>query len=1275
MTYGDSLRKKKLAEFEARNKRNPFDSGMGMPPPETLSLWERLQELLGKSGQPPSDMLQYQPPPETPPETFPTTDEDYLSPEWFARKKQGGEKLGAMTEEQIGTAGGEAIGRQFQPTVPLEEYNVNLRSKFRKTIDQMSADYEQYKQDFGDKAMRPEDWAEYQKGKYWRPEDEQAFANFYEMFAPTNVDIAMFGAPLLKKGVQAGVAGAKAGIKAGARELAPLAREALAGEAGAVGKGIPKEIPPVGKIAPEGKLPIPETPKVGEVPVTGEVKPIISETPKVEAPKTETPSPLKGEPVGGEPPIVPPKGKVTPFGAPETPLNIPPVYKKSREMIAQSQEMVRQDRPGTISRLLQRIPGVKQAREFERPAFKMTGENEKLLVGHVAETAARSDVATRQFATRLPLIRQIEDIFGKEALQGGKTTVPFVGTSEQASNILTGTLKDIADNPELYTLSKAQKTVLASMETRNAESLKYVTEGYGAEIGRFMPKEGGAYLPNVDIAEDVVQYLGSETRTVATGRGKTRIWQTARDRMASDKTFVPETDVRKMLEGTDTFKASAAAGNTFREAIGGMTRMEVMEKTHPNLYKKMSALKGRLQSLKGSVGTLDENLTKGVDNFLNSSGEVMDIIDLSDSLKLKGGIRKGLAKSDIQKEIESIKGQIDNLRPAWEAANLKPYTLVQEGIFRYFPYDQAKIVTELRKTSNNGLLNLIDNVRATAFSGDLSPVLGVQTPMGILADPLGSFMVGKGGVKKMAQAGDVLRPFRIDALSADVAADPDRWAKFFSLMGRAPAGTPKEFAAGWLGKIPGFNKATEATYTFVTRQQFALWDRTTQRLIKSGLPELEAQVVAASKAAEIYPLVSPSRLGQSQARANLLRALPTSYSFIRQPANMIAEASRGFVKIGLKKTLTPREKLSVQLMTTMAASTLSVAAISQVATAAFKGEDVKKAFIDAINPDPYNGNFASLVVGDKRVPIGGPYRAIFRAIFPQEVTGIPFPVPFAGVMRYLQNRINPLVSTQIDLVRNKDYYGKQILKGKFPEQLLRGIAYEVEGILPLTLGSGVEGIRTGNETKDTLEQMAGQFAGTSLAPAKPDVERINKAMGKVLPKLGQPDIETLQKKLEKALTPERKAEITKQGSIFNIGDLGEAIDSATQNKKLADMPVGRYSPIVYARKNADEQIEKFYNSIPTNQRDMYRQENPTLDAMLFFWGKTDAVETGQAMQIVRQMMADYGVPASAIPGLNKKPSTTLPSLGGLSPASRSRLSIMPASRADTSRSRLAVMPR
>ncbi len=971
-----------------------------------------------------------------------------------------------------------------------------------------------------------------------------------------------------------------------------------------------------------------------------------------------------------EVPPIPPPQSVTP---PPIPVEPQPTGGEITRIITQSTEQVRQDKVGAVTKFFRKIPGIRQILEFEQPGIKMTGETEKVLTAMVAENAARSDVSVWATGTRLNLLKQIRQAFGKDSLKGEKIDVKFIGTAEQAKNPITGTLKDIADNPELYELSNEQQGVLAFMEGRNDQLLDYVVSGYNAEIGRFQAKEGGAFLPNVDVSEDVVEYLGNEMRAVSIGRGKTRIWQTARERMAGKTPFKPELDIQKLLEGLDNFKASAAGGQTYRVVIGGLTRLEVMEQTHPDLYNKMIGLRKQLRSLQASGKRLGLKLETAVDKFLASPVEDIDLANVREDLDIEitRGKRAGMDVEAIRDEIDNVKAQISELKPAWEAANLKPYVFIQEGVFRYFPAEQTKLIRESRLVSRNPALNFIERWRGQAFSGDFSP-FAIQGVIGVLADPWGSLKSAMGGIRTAIQTHDWNHSISIEGLADDIANNPNEWSQFASLMGRGLTGTPREYSAGFLSKIPGFDKFTETTYLTVTRGSFNLWQRTYKNMIKSGIPELEAKVAAANIASQVYPLASAVRLGQSPARAAFLRAMPTSYSFIRQPASLLAEATNGLGKIMLRQKLTPAESLAVKVVITGAASTLAVSATSAAISAAAKGgddDDIKRAIWDAINPDPHNGKFSSIIIGNIRIPIGGPFRAIFRAVYPQDVKGSPIPLPFWGLGMYIRNRITPAVSTQLDLVLNKDWSGNQIIKGDFPENILRFLAYEFEGFLPLTAGAGVEAIRQGEKYKENVfQQMIGQFMGVN--PVTLDntyLDRMIRQLG-----LSDPDAEVKPYSIQKPDLYNTKdlysdarwtkdltiKEMEQQGfdqkiiSIAETRDIKDIVD-AIPNKPLTDITVEeildrKYPEITQAEyvllmqyhaletEAERKQFIKDHPEIGINKRNEWLISHPKENAQLAIWGQA-SIRTKEAYTQFLGLLKTLDIPDSALPEMSMPP--------------------------------------
>jgi hypothetical protein len=848
-------------------------------------------------------------------------------------------------------------------------------------------------------------------------------------------------------------------------------------------------------------------------PVSAPVPPAVPSEPAAQVNTASVqPEAPQGQAAGNVPPsdnIVPPAGGgvLPPASPPASPAQSgagkpPPSLSEMKRITSYATEMVKQDRPGNFTKIINRIPGLKEAIQLERPGLKMTtAELEYILIAHLAELQARVDIMTKAFGTRSSILIKLEKAFGKGAtnlsweddkLKGKKLNLRFKGTPEESNNPITNTLKDVVENPELYELTEPQLQVIAELQERNTALLNYVVDGYGTQIGQFPAKPGGAFLSNVDVDEDYAVVIEKEIRAVGSGKVKERFYPTARLRMKEDKTFKPEINVFKLLYDMDKVKAKAASGETWRSIAKGKTEEEVIKETHPELYKELTELRETVKTLrdfkkivgglKKDSGIISDELDKAIFQFMTSDFENPYLEKLQTALdnKISNGVEPGIQGKELQKRINNLKEKTAKFKHAYDLASLKPYKLVQQGIYRYFPAEQAVLINELLKNGNNSFFNLIENIRGTAFSGDLSPVVGVQTPLGIFFDPLGALQQAGGGIVKAIKNGNPLIGFSVNDLAKDIKAEPEKYAEFFSLLGRSPGGTPEEYASGFLSKIPGFNSFTEATYTLVTKQAYGLYKRTWQQLVKFGIPELTAKVSAVTTTSRVYPFINPSRLGQSAARAAIIRALPTSYAFIRQPASMMADASKCIAKVFTFQKPSPTEVNSLRLLLQLAASLMITAALSQAIDAKRKDKDIKQAMLDAINPDPNNGKFLSIVVGNIRIPIGGPYRGLFRAIYPGEVEGIPFPVPFAGILQYFKNRMNPVFSTVEDLISNKDYYGKQIRSGDALSQVWQILEYSAENMLPLTAGAALEAKRTGATNQEMRTQILSQFAGTTL---------------------------------------------------------------------------------------------------------------------------------------------------------------------------------------------------
>jgi hypothetical protein len=318
--------------------------------------------------------------------------------------------------------------------------------------------------------------------------------------------------------------------------------------------------------------------------------------------------------------------------------------------------------------------------------------------------------------------------------------------------------------------------------------------------------------------------------------------------------------------------------------------------------------------------------------------------------------------------LNELAPRLDRIRAKYEAANLRGYTLVQEGMFRYFPAEEARQVRQLLQVSNSKFLQFTENWRNTAFNLDLSPLTGIQVPNGFLADARGTGVQLIQALRQVRNPRDLLRGFSADALADDIAKDvigpttagKTTYIEFASATGRAvTAGTLPEFAGGILNRIPGFTKANESMFTFITRMQKGLFDRLIQKLEKTGIPREIALAASGDIVNKVYPMVNSRVLGQSPARATLFRSTLTSISFIRQPPALMADAARGLVKLGLRKPATPKEQLALQLMVSMASTIMGISIISNQISAFHRGLDPMNALRESLNPT--SGKFMSVV--------------------------------------------------------------------------------------------------------------------------------------------------------------------------------------------------------------------------------------------------------------------------------------------------------------------------
>jgi hypothetical protein len=827
-------------------------------------------------------------------------------------------------------------------------------------------------------------------------------------------------------------------------------------------------------------------------------------------PPTQPPVRPIGEGAGAG---VPPSGRIT-TGFPEL-----------DNSLAQARETVAQDAPGRISRLIDRIPLIGRIRRWERPALDLP---ENIHVAHVGQGIAEGKFSTQAFSAENRFLRSVDDAFGPGASTGAKVDVPFIGNPSEISRPIHQTVLDIAQRPHLYRLTDAQAAVFTAGRQMDDDLLRLVNEGYGIERNQFPAPEGGMHWPNVDVSENaLVVFEGNVVSAARTGRGRTRIFDTAAERIASDKKFVPETNLRILLRANNDSKARAIGSQTFKLGSGGKTRIEVIDEVLPGLRQARNDLTQELTNLRARIQTSIRQIgregarTRRLERRLKATeSRAASILERSENLaddfgpalatiarrikvllreaqslddailvSTQRGAAAGAKQKTLLTELNELAPRLDRLRARYEAANLRGNVLVQEGLFRYFPAEEARLVENLLQVSNNKFLQFTENWRNTAFNADLSPLAGIQAPNAFFIDPDGTTLQLMRGLAQVRSPSDLLRGFRASALADDIAKDPASWQRFAAGTGRPiTSGTLPEFAGGLLNRIPGFTTANQSMFTLLTRMQKRQFDDMVLSLTKGGIPENEAIAVAGDLVNKVFPMVNRRLLGQSSARATLLRSTLTSVSFIRQPAALMADAARGMVKVGLRQDVTPKERIAMRLMLKMAITIEGIAIMSNQLSAKMRGQDSARALKDSL--DPTSGKFMSLVFpSGSSIGLGGPFRSLIKAIVPRAVKGLPIPLPFMGLGNWATSRAGPFFRTQYDLIRNEDFEGNKIITGDFPVNILQAILFEIEGGTPLTAGSGLEGIRTGKPIGDITREIFSQFMGQNFREETPFQER------------------------------------------------------------------------------------------------------------------------------------------------------------------------------------------
>jgi hypothetical protein len=868
--------------------------------------------------------------------------------------------------------------------------------------------------------------------------------------------------PILEK---AALRGAKA-LPGAVREAAPVAREALvAGERGSV---------PLGPRVPEE--PIPAAPP-------------------------------------GEPPV-PPK---PPTGAPVEPTKPP----GPQRIIANKEATLKH--PGIEAK----IPIVRRIASVPFPSVTMPRE---VLVGITSRGAARASVLNEIRMSEMQAVREFKAAWAEE-------TPKFVGPAEHAP--FATNPSNYAQNPEEYIASQRLTNAGDNLAGIQRKNLQYMRDEWGIEIPEFPTKPGGFFLPNVKarlpkgkaVDEIVSTYTGGGLSTKF-GTAKQRYWESFAER-ATKTDFVPETDLDRLLAYHDESLAKMAGNETFRTAVPGKTRIEAVEELHPgwaaakdNMARTVQNLKNRIDtawSQMGRYGYTEQKLQSALNQterryetlaqryaLLEDAGvdmgpEYKNLLIRAQEVEMRGRtltrmlegangrkIASQMRLGDLQAQLKELEPQLADLRARYANVNLDPYVMNRKTFRYHTPEESAAIDGVLlgRIPLVQPLINLINEIKATVFGGDFSP-LAIQEALGVLSHP----DVALRNARRLIADSVTGRGLEAAALE-----NPAKMQRYVEALGRSPSQLGREFVQPGQGpgrlpfgvgkKWTGFNqKLLDMTEYF----RYLSWDADSSFLQKlGGKTQVMADAEAANTGSKIIPALNPAERGASRAQAELELVPVISTSFIGGPAGLIKDATTGLGKLGFSTEVSPllrwqalsgREQLALLRLTTMTGS-LATISVASYMLSGFSPEEAAK-----ISLTP-GGRFLSLSTSEKGrggfIPLGGPIRSLIMGLAPRYEAGkgIGGWVPFAGATDYIQYKIGPSLSTIKGFVRNKDWEDKTIVHGEFPENVLSALWYAAEQHIPLSAGTVSEQIRTGEATnlRDLGIEATAQIAGVNYYP-------------------------------------------------------------------------------------------------------------------------------------------------------------------------------------------------
>lgn len=665
------------------------------------------------------------------------------------------------------------------------------------------------------------------------------------------------------------------------------------------------------------------------------------------------------------------------------------------------------------------------------------------------------------------------------------------------------TWPDYFEHPSQYTnVSPRMAAAKDAWGHAMGDDANYARADFNVDVRPYRMRDPqGVYVPHVEVTKDTLWNVEATEAALRSKSGvaQTRGYPDLREHMANNPNFEPQLDPHVLADVHAHSLSNMAAAQTFKQGVGGLTRMEVLQQVHPKLAAGLKGLQANLARLRGDKGTLDAQISNALAHFQQSPQAQQDVDDLLNAMTLQPGryvakARAGRTVKDIEADIALAKTGLAAYRGQLDTAGLGDFVFNETTSKFHEPAANAAINSVRGTTLGNAaldkyLLGGLDEARSFALGPDFSPIM-LNGATGALSHPEVALFNGV-QMARIAFNGDNLAKF----------ADPALVRRYEFATGRTFGADQvlsqvDEFrrpGTGWeripkIGpQIARFNAAMSRVVDYGTLMAFRNDSAILERF---GKAQDIADLEAANSGSKFMARLNPSETGRSIVRAKLERSLLNSSSYKAAPVMLAKDIATATGRLAANATkmapeqaweaLDGRSQLALIRGATMAAVWGSISIGSALASAEANGLSKGDAVKEVL--DPNSGRFGNAILGRfGSLGIGGPLRSAIRGLWPVALRGVAV-VLFPHLGQFASSSLVSPVGTAVDLLRDKDYLGNEILgDSKGAERLGRALAYGLERF-NLIGGAGIAAVRQGDvNTNGPIGETAAGLAG-AIAP-------------------------------------------------------------------------------------------------------------------------------------------------------------------------------------------------